>query len=84
MTANTTAMMWLLRKSECSSTLHRRIACKQEFVELKSVYIRWNQNSVADREKHKKTQDTITSRHTTNNEKTTTTLVGIEQTCGYN
>ena len=33
MTANTTAMIWLLRKSECSSTLHRWIACKQEFVE---------------------------------------------------
>ena len=36
----------------------------------KSVHIRGgNQNSVTDREKQKETQDTIKSRHTTNNEK---------------
>ena len=83
MTDNSTVVIWLLRKLECSSTLHRWIASIQEFVKSKSVHIRGNQNSVTDREKQKETQDTITSRHTTSNEKQTTTL-GIEQMCGYN
>ena len=46
MTDNT-AVMWLLRKSECSSRLQRWIVCIQEF-DFEVVHIPGKQNAVAD------------------------------------